>query len=117
MQVFLETERMVLRRFTEADVDHLVNLDSDLEVMRFLTGGIPTPREAIQNDLLPAFLRSSGPCPGFGVFAAIGKERGEFLGWFSFRPCDVTCPDEVSLGYRLRRSGWGQGYATEGYAR
>jgi hypothetical protein len=29
MQVLLETERMVLRRFTEADVDHLVDLDSD----------------------------------------------------------------------------------------
>jgi RimJ/RimL family protein N-acetyltransferase len=114
MQVLLETERMVLRRFTEADVDHLVDLDSDPEVMRFLTGGIPTPREAIQNDILPTFLRSYEPCPGFGVFAAIGKERGEFLGWFSFRPKDADCPDEVSLCYRLRRSVWGQGYATEG---
>ncbi|HZO71173.1 MAG TPA: GNAT family N-acetyltransferase [Ktedonobacteraceae bacterium] len=114
MQIFLETERMVLRRFTAADVDHLVDLDSDPEVMRFLTGGIPTPREAIQNDILPAFLRSYEPFPGFGVFAAIEKESGEFLGWFSFRPKDVTCRDEVSLGYRLRRSVWGRGYATEG---
>jgi RimJ/RimL family protein N-acetyltransferase len=114
VQVFLETERMVLRRFTAADVDHLVELDSDPEVMRFLTGGIPTPREAIQNDILPAFLRSYEPCPGFGVFAAIDKERGEFLGWFGFRPKDGACGDEVSLGYRLRRPIWGQGYATEG---
>jgi RimJ/RimL family protein N-acetyltransferase len=114
MQIFLETERMVLRRFTEADVDRLVDLDSDPEVMRFLTGGIPTPREAIQNDILPAFLRSYEPFSGFGVFAAIGKEDGEFLGWFSFRPKDEACRDEISLGYRLRRSTWGQGYATEG---
>lgn len=114
MQVLLETERIVLRRFTEADVDHLVDLDSDPEVMRFLTGGIPTPREAIQNDILPTFLRSYEPFPGFGVFAAIEKESGEFLGWFSFRPKDATCRDEVSLGYRLRRAFWGQGYATEG---
>lgn len=114
MQTFLETERMVLCRFTAADVDHLVDLDSDPEVMRFLTGGLPTPREAIQNDILPAFLHSYEPCSGFGVFAAIGKERGEFLGWFSFRPKDGACRDEVSIGYRLRRSIWGQGYATEG---
>ena len=40
MQVFLETERMVLRRFTAADVDHLVDLDSDPEVMRLLTDEI-----------------------------------------------------------------------------
>ena len=58
MQVFLETERMVLRRFTVADVDHLVDLDSDPEVMRFLTGGRPTPREVVQHDILPAFLRT-----------------------------------------------------------
>ncbi len=114
MEVFLETERMLLRHFTEADVDHLVDLDSDPEVMRFLTGGIPTSREAIQDDILPAFLRSYELYPGFGVFAAIEKERGEFLGWFSFRPKVAMSRDEVALGYRLRRSLWGQGYATEG---
>ncbi len=114
MEIFLETERMLLRRFTEADVDHLVDLDSDPEVMRFLTGGIPTSRDAIQNDILPAFLRSYERYPGFGVFAAIEKESGEFLGWFSFRPKDAASREEVSLGYRLRHSFWGQGYATEG---
>jgi RimJ/RimL family protein N-acetyltransferase len=114
MQVFLETKRMVLCRFTAADVDHLVDLDSDPEVMRFLTGGIPTPREVIQNDILPAFLRSYEGFAGFGVFAAIEKESGEFLGWFGFRPKDAACPNEVALGYRLRRAVWGNGYATEG---
>lgn len=114
MQILLETRRMVLRRFTAADEDHLVELDSDPEVMRFLTGGVPTPRRAIQYDILPAFLRSYERGPGFGVFAASEKEQGAFLGWFSFRPTYGTSCDEVSLGYRLRRAIWGQGYATEG---
>src|SRR5207302_7574479 len=114
MQVFLETERLVLRRFNEADVDHLVDLDSDPEVMRFLTGGTPTPREVIQNDILPAFLRSYERFPGFGVWAATEKASGEFLGWFSFRPKDAASPDNVALGYRLRQAVWGRGYATEG---
>lgn len=114
MQVCLETERMVLRRFTEDDVDHLVDLDSDPEVMRFLTGGRPTPREVIQQDILPSFIRSYEPVTGLGVFAAIKKESGEFLGWFSFRLKDANKRNEVSLGYRLRRAAWGKGYATEG---
>jgi RimJ/RimL family protein N-acetyltransferase len=114
MQVFLETERLVLRRFTEADVDHLFDLDSDPEVMRFLTGGIPTPREVIQNDILPAFLSSYERFAGLGVWAAIEKASGEFLGWFSFRPKDAARPNDVELGYRLRQAAWGQGYATEG---
>ncbi len=114
MQVFLETERMLLRRFTTNDVDYLVDLDSDPEVMRFLTGGRPTPREVIQNDILPAFIGSCEPVPGLGVFAAIEKESGEFLGWFSFRSKDAISPYEVTLGYRMRRAFWGKGFATEG---
>ena len=45
MQVYLETERLILRWFTEADVDNLVDLDGDPDVMRYLNGGKPTPRE------------------------------------------------------------------------
>jgi RimJ/RimL family protein N-acetyltransferase len=45
MSIFLETSRLTLRRFTEADEDNLVALDRDPEVMRFLNGGRPTPRE------------------------------------------------------------------------
>ena len=114
MHVFLETERLVLRRFTATDVDHLVDLDSDPEVMRHLTGGRPTHREVIQHVILPAFLRYYEPNSGLGVFAAIEKESGEFLGWFGFRPKDAVNPGEVALGYRLRRAAWGKGYATEG---
>jgi Acetyltransferases, including N-acetylases of ribosomal proteins len=56
MQVFLETRRLVLRRFTMADVDNLVSLDADPDVMHFVTGGIPTARDEIENELLPGFL-------------------------------------------------------------
>jgi RimJ/RimL family protein N-acetyltransferase len=56
MRVFLETDRLLLRRFTEANVDNLVELDSDPEVMRFINGGRPTSREEVRNDILPAFL-------------------------------------------------------------
>ncbi len=114
MQVFLETGRLLLRRLTAADVDHLVELDSDPAVMRFLTGGAPTPRDVIEHEILPRFLRSYESFDGFGVWAAIKKSTGDFLGWFSFHPSDGAGPDEVALGYRLRQSAWGKGYATEG---
>ncbi len=114
MQVFLETERLVLRRFTEADVENLFDLDGDSEVTRFLTGGKPTPRDVIRNETLPRFLHYYERFEGFGFWAAIEKSSGEFLGWFHFRPQEGSGPDEVELGYRLRRSTWGKGYATEG---
>jgi RimJ/RimL family protein N-acetyltransferase len=114
VQIFLETNRLVLRRFAEDDVDNLVELDGDPEVMRFITGGRTTPRDEIQNDVLPAFLAYYDCSPGYGFWAAVERSTGEFIGWFHLRPVDGSAPGEVELGYRLRRSAWGKGYATEG---
>ncbi len=114
MQIFLETERLMLRRFTEDDVDHLVELDGDPDVMHFITGGRPTPRREIETDVLPAFLGYYERFAGYGFWAAIEKSTGGFIGWFHFRPAKDSPPDEVELGYRLRRAAWGKGYATEG---
>lgn len=114
VRVFLQTERMVLREFTADDVDHLVELDSDPDVMLYITGGVPTSRTEIEQETLPAFLAYYERTPGFGFWAAIERATGEFLGWFHFRPAPGHPADEPELGYRLRRSAWGKGYAAEG---
>ncbi|MDQ4128815.1 MAG: GNAT family N-acetyltransferase [Actinomycetota bacterium] len=114
MRVFLETERLVLRRFTEADADDLIDLDGDPEVMRFITGGESTPRDVIRDETLPRFLQAYERFEGFGVWAAIERRTGGFVGWFEFYPRKDGGPEEVELGYRLRKSAWGKGYATEG---
>jgi RimJ/RimL family protein N-acetyltransferase len=114
MHVFLRTDRMVLRQFTAADVDLLVELDSDPDVMRYVTGGRPTPREEVERDVLPAFLAYYERFAGYGFWAAIEVVTGDFLGWFHFRPREGGRLDEAELGFRLRRSGWGRGYGTEG---
>jgi RimJ/RimL family protein N-acetyltransferase len=113
-QVFLETERLTLRRFTAGDVDDLVELDSDPKVMLYINGGRPTPRDEIENDVLPAFLAYYERYAGYGFWAAVEKSAGEFVGWFHFRPAEGSPAGEVELGYRLRASAWGKGYATEG---
>ncbi len=114
MRIFLESDRLALRRFTESDVENLHDLDGDPEVMRFINGGKPARRDVIRNETLPRFIHSYERFEGFGVWAAIERSTGEFLGWFEFYPWKDVSPDEVELGYRLRRSAWGKGYATEG---
>lgn len=113
-QVALRTERLKLRRFTEADADQLIALDSDPEVMRYLNGGAPTPRDVIEREILPGFLRSYEQGEGYGVWAAIEVVTADFLGWFSLQRRVDGEPGDATLGYRLRRSAWGKGYATEG---
>ena len=114
MHVFLETERLVLRQFVEDDVENLVELDADPDVMHFIPGGHPTARGEVESDVLPAFLDYYERFAGYGFWAAIEKSSGRFVGWFHFLPTEATHLDEVELGYRLRKSVWGMGYAPEG---
>ena len=114
MHIILETPRLALRQFTEDDVDNLFDLNSDPEVMRYLTGGRPTPREEIRDQIIPFHMAVYDRLDRLGTWAAESTGTGEFLGWFHFRPgpgADIT---NVDLGYRLRRSVWNKGYATEG---
>ena len=111
MPPFLETDRLVLRGFTEADADRLYELNSDHDVMWFLTGGEPTPREEVRSRIIPFFLGFYERYDGLGFWAVETQAAGEFLGWFHLRPAE---DGSVDLGYRLRRAAWNQGYATEG---
>ena len=79
MHIFLETERLVLRLFTEDDLDNLFNLDSDPDVMGFINGSRPTPLDEVRNEILPTYLRPSH-IPGFAQIAAIYPPRAP-LGW------------------------------------
>src|SRR3954471_22500373 len=106
VEEYLRTERLVLRRFTTDDADLLAELDSDPEVMRYITGGRPTPRDEIVNEVLPALLSYYDRFEGFGFWAAIERDTGQFLGWFHLRPAPGDGPAEVELGYRLRRAAW-----------
>lgn len=114
MHVYLETERLVLRRFTPADVDLVTALDADPAVMRYINGGRPTPREEVRDDVLPAWLAYYERGDRYGFWAAVEKSTGAFLGWFHLRPQPDDPPDEPELGYRLAAAAWGRGYATEG---
>lgn len=122
MKVFLETSRLILREFTEADAADLFALNADPEVMRYIgpsdLGDVEAYRERIRTLNIPYYASH----PGFGVWAAVEKTGGAFLGWFILRhalDCRFAAEagfrsGDVELGYRLRKAVWGMGYATEG---
>lgn len=104
MSIFLETGRLLLRAGVENDAALLRELDSDPEVMRYLSSK-PTPLSVIEAEVLLRFLRAEA-----GSWIAIERASGEFIGWFALEGSG----GEAELGYRLKRLAWGKGYATEG---
>ena len=112
MHIVLETPRLAIRQFTEDDVDNLFNLNNDPEVMRYL--GRPTSREVLRDEIIPFHLGVYERLDRLGTWAAESAGNGQFLGWFHLRPGPDGDISNVDLGYRLRRSAWNLGYATEG---
>jgi RimJ/RimL family protein N-acetyltransferase len=112
-EIFLETERLFLRVFTLSDAPLLYALDSDPDVMRFISKGTPTPLEKIVNTVLPGMLRYYETHDHLGFWAAHERASGDFIGWFHLKP-DRFVPEAIDLGYRLMRRCWGRGFATEG---
>ena len=118
MNVFLETDRLLLRFAALEDAALLDDLDSDPEVIRYtdLSGYAPTP-EFRREHILPRWLSLYAQTPSFGYWIAVEKATGDFLGWFHFRRAKSDPNNdfnEIELGYRLKKSAWGLGYATEG---
>ena len=112
-KAFLQTARMYFRQFKDTDAPLLFELDSDPEVMRFISKGQPTPLSRIQNEIIPKFLNYYRQSPPQGFWAAHLHDTGEFIGWFHLRPSTLPAA-EMELGYRLKRNVWGRGLATEG---
>jgi RimJ/RimL family protein N-acetyltransferase len=97
----LQTARLSLRPIALDDVDLLVELDSDAEVMRFLSGR-PSSREEVETTVREHL--------GWRWIAA-DRATGEFVGWFGLVPGDAG---NYEIGYRLVRRWWGRGLASEG---
>jgi RimJ/RimL family protein N-acetyltransferase len=121
MKVFLETERLILRQFTEDDADNLRALDSDPDVMRYIGPFALADREAYRERIRTVYIAYYAKASGHGFWAVIEKAGGAFLGWICLRPAlDYRFAaeaghraEDLELGYRLRKAGWGKGYATE----
>jgi RimJ/RimL family protein N-acetyltransferase len=84
-------------------------LERDPKVMRYLNGGVAI--DQVESDPHAHFLMPRGTEPY--VWTARRTASLEFVGWFCLWPEN----EEVAeLGYRLRRTDWGQGLAPEGAA-
>lgn len=104
----LDTPRLVLRELSVNDARSLFELNADDEVIRW-TGDDPFDSEEAARTFLESY--SSYQETGMGRWAVELKSTGEFIGWCGLKA--HTDSGAVDLGFRLKKSVWNQGYATE----
>ena len=106
----LITERLFLRQFQTTDREPMYRIFCDPDVMRF-SDGVKT-KEWVQAWLETCLERYQ--TWGFGPYAVVRQGNQDVIGYCGlfFFP-DLDGKAETEIGYRLARSTWGQGYATE----
>jgi RimJ/RimL family protein N-acetyltransferase len=106
----LRTDRLALRGWQESDVEPWAAMNADPEVREYFPDLLTPEQSAASVTQFQAELDQRG----FGWWAVEVLATGEFIGFTGLDPVDEDMPfTGVEIGWRLARSAWGHGYATE----
>ena len=114
-QYIFTSERLGFRNWNHIDLEELVELNSDEMVMEHF------PKTLTENEVgeLIKSLKKHFALNGFTYYATEIKETGTFVGMIglALQEYKTAYTPAIDIGWRLKRSTWGRGYATEGAKR
>lgn len=107
----LRTERLLMRRWRDADREPFAAMNSDPEVMRYF----PAVMDRELSDRSVDRFEQRFEEQGFGLWALELLTTGEFIGFTGLNPMPEGVPGagDQEVGWRLARRAWHKGYATE----
>jgi len=110
-----KSERLGFRNWTNNDLEVLSEINSDPEVMEYFPS-ILSEKET--EDLLKRLIRHYDE-KGYTYYAVETLEIGELIGFIglAYQTFKTEFCPAIDIGWRLKKSAWGKGYATEGAKR
>jgi RimJ/RimL family protein N-acetyltransferase len=107
----LQTARALLRKWSDDDRDPFAELNADPEVMEHF----PKVLSRAESDAFVDRIMAGMTERSWGLWAVEIIETGTFAGFVGLNPVTFDAPftPAVEIGWRLGRSYWGQGIATE----
>lgn len=111
MKQYIETENLILREWSEADLPTFAQINSSEKVMEYFLKPL-TLQETI--DFYHRILQEFASY-GYGLYAVEVKKTQTFIGYVGFHnvPQEMDFAPAVEIGWRLHSDFWGKGYATE----
>ena len=107
MTSLFETDRLIFRDWSSADLESFHAICSDPAVMQFVLDGEPWSLERTRQWIENAIETSK--TAGYCRWALFSKETAELIGFCGFVPAH----DSAEIGWRLSQPHWGQGLASE----
>jgi [ribosomal protein S5]-alanine N-acetyltransferase len=114
MNVFLETERLIIRPISQEDLPGMYAMNADPEVHKYLSNH-PVQSIEAERQMITSILKQYEDY-GIGRWTVIEKNTNDFVGWtgFKFMPGPINKHSNfIDFGYRLMRKHWNKGYASE----
>lgn len=111
MEIYMETERLILRSWKSEDRIPFAEMNGNRNVMRYF----PQPLSADESNAFVDHIIAEFEETGFGLYAVEIKETGEFIGYVGFHRFTFDAPFSPGweIGWRLSDRFWHKGYATE----
>lgn len=108
----LSTDRLILRPWLSSDAAPFARLNADPEVMAHFPARLDRAASDAMAGRCDAVIRRDG----WGLWAVEVRATGDFIGFTGLAKPNFDAPfmPAVEIGWRLARSAWGKGYATEG---
>ena len=107
----LETPRLRLREWRDADLAPFAALNADPAVMEFM----PARLSRAESDAFAARIRLGMAERGWGLWAVELRAERAFIGYVGLEvpSADLPVSPCVEIGWRLAAAHWGRGYASE----